>query len=97
MSRSRRSGEAAGQRGRGARQIEINADAGDLRQTESTCTATADRLELQDALADLRDRVFGLRCAIAGAAIASDADRAGLLRLIEDAADAAREVCARAS
>ena len=50
-------------------------------------------LDLSDEVSLLRDRIYGLRCAIAGASIANGTDRAGLLRLIEDLADAAEGIC----
>jgi hypothetical protein len=42
-----------------------------------------------------RDRLYGLRCAINGAQIASNADRAGLLRLVEDLVEALTHLCAQ--
>lgn len=46
-----------------------------------------------DALAAVRDRFFGLRCAIKGADISSHTDRNGLLQLAEDFAAALKELC----
>ncbi len=46
-----------------------------------------------DALAAIRDRFFGLRCAIKGADISSHADRNGLLQLAEDFAAVLKDVC----
>ncbi len=61
-----------------------------MKPTEAPHTADIDHY---DALAAVRDRFFGLRCAIKGAEIASRADRNGLLQLADDFAEALKEVC----
>lgn len=61
---------------------------------ESTDRPISGDLDKVDALFTLRDRFDGLRCAIRGAAYASDADRRGLIQLADDVADRLGEVCA---
>ena len=56
----------------------------------SRTSAELDRL---DALVVIRDRLFGLRCAIGGAAIASPDDRKGLLQLADDLASQLTDFC----
>jgi hypothetical protein len=58
----------------------------------ATTTTKAD-LDHYDALALIRDRVSGLRCAIRGARIADDADRVGLLQITEDVVRDLSKLC----
>jgi hypothetical protein len=51
-------------------------------------------IDHHDALALIRDRFFGLRCAINGASISNHADRSGLQQLAEDIADSLSQLCA---
>jgi hypothetical protein len=46
-----------------------------------------------DALTVIRDRCWGLRCAIAGSSIADDKDRSGLQQLTIDLIESFNELC----
>ncbi|WP_020173738.1 hypothetical protein [Methyloferula stellata] len=61
-----------------------------MKPAEASPTSDIDHY---DALAAVRDRFLGFRCAIKGAEISSHADRNGLLQLAEDFTAALKEVC----
>jgi hypothetical protein len=65
------------------------------RQPVKSARSTQPRdIDHYDALAVIRDRFFGLRCAINGAGISSHADRCGLQQIAEDIADSLGDLCA---
>lgn len=63
---------------------------------EGARRALPGNIDSVDALIALRDRFDGLRCAIRGASLGSEADRRGLLQLAEDVAESLEELCATA-
>ncbi len=62
-------------------------------QSRKRLAVGAEDLDRIDAFIELRDRVFGLRCAISGAAIASENDRRGLLQFVEDVSGQMERLC----